>query len=286
MASPAVWKKPKFINPFESETMQISPWIKSMFGGGQQTAVGFAKDGFAAPGAPGGGGGGNPYAGILNEFLAASKARFGAESAADAASRDAALRRYIISYGQAPDFSKMGLSGSAKAFLDKALDAKTRGLAELNTKEGTSVFARTKHANDLANRRIASSLAGRGILRSGQTGADLSEQAQEYKNTSFDQLNELLSGVEGTIGNFLAAERARQEALAQAELQAQLAAAQEWGGDMYGYQQPGPSSQGPSAPPSASPYAFQGSQAASKKKKKKVNSQSSTSGGGIRRYGY
>lgn len=180
-----------------------------------------------------GGGGGNPYAGLLNEFLNSSKARFSADSAADAASRDAALRRYVISYGQVPDFDSLGISDSARGFLGKALDPKTRSLAEKNTAEGTSVFARTKRANDVANRRIPANLAARGMLHSGQTGSDLQDQAQNYKIQGFDQLNEMLGGVEGTVGNFLQAERARADALAQAELQAQMAAYGNYGGDMY-----------------------------------------------------
>lgn len=185
-----------------------------------------------------GGGGGNPYSGILNEFLNSSKARFGAQSAADAASRDAAIQRAIISYGQVPDFGKLGISGQTLGYLQGALSDKVKQLAEQNTKEGTSVYARQAHANDIANRRIPATLAGRGMLHSGQTGADLGEQAQNYKIQSFDTLNELLGSVEGTVGNFLAAERARQEALAQAELQAQMAAYQNYGGDVSGGEDP------------------------------------------------
>jgi len=184
--------------------------------------------------APPGGGGGNPYGGILSEFLNSSKARFAADSAADAASRDAALRRYVISYGQVPDFDKLGISGSARGFLEKALDQKTKDLALANTKEGTSVYARQAKANEVANRRIPAQLAARGMLRSGQTGSDLQDQAQNYKIQGFDTLNEMLGSVEGTVGNFLAAERARADALAQAELQAQMAAMENYGGDMYG----------------------------------------------------
>lgn len=192
----------------------------------------FARGGFSQPSGRGGGGG-NPYGGILSEFLNASKARFGAQSAADAASRDAAIQRAIISYGQVPDFEKLGIGEQTLGYLKGAMSDKVKQLAEQNTKEGTSVYARQAHANDVANRKIPATLAARGLLRSGQTGYDLGEQAQNYKIQGFDTLNELLGGIEGTVSNFLNAERARQEALAQAELQAQMAAYSAYGGDMY-----------------------------------------------------
>ncbi len=180
------------------------------------------------------GGGGNPYSGVLSEFLNSSKARFAADSAADAASRDAALRRYVISYGQVPDFDKLGISDQTRGFLQGAINDKARALAEQNTKEGTSIYARTKAANDKANRLIPATLASRGMLFSGQTGADTREQAQNYKIQNFDQLNEMLGGIEGSVGSFLQAERARADALAQAELQAQMSAFDNYGGDVYG----------------------------------------------------
>jgi hypothetical protein len=206
-----------------------------------------------------GGGGGNPYAGILNEYLSGAKARFAGQSTADAATRDAQIRRYLISYGKEPDFASLGISDQAKGFLSKALNDKTRQLAEQNTAEGTSVYARQEHANALANRRIPAALAGRGLLRSGQTGADLGEQAQAHKNQGFDTLQEMLGGVEGTIGSFLQAERARADALAAAELQAQMAAAMNYGGYMYPQQQQyGPYSAPAPPPPPAAYGAYPG----------------------------
>lgn len=192
---------------------------------------------FFAPlrgGSPYGGGGGNPYAGLLNEYLNQQKADFAAQGAADAASRDAALRRYVISYGKVPDFNQLGISPEARGFWEKAIDPTTRALAEKNYAEGTAIAARQDAANQVANRRIPAALAARGMLRSGQTGADLRDQAQQYKIQGFDTLNELLGGVEGTVGNFLNAERERQRALAEAEMQARMAAMGDWGGDMYG----------------------------------------------------
>ena len=227
------WGKanPKSTTPFYGNIIKtLRPNIPTIFRGGALGGAGAQQQQS--------GGGGNPYAGILSEFLNSAKSRFAADSAADAASRDAALRRYIISYGQVPDFDTMGISKDARGFLEKALDANTRSLAEKNTAEGTSVYARMKAANDVANRRIPAMRAAQGMLRSGQTGSDLADQAQNYKIQGFDTLNEMLGSVEGTVGNFLQAERARADALAQAELQAQMAAMDNYGGDMYGDPEP------------------------------------------------
>jgi hypothetical protein len=178
----------------------------------------------------GGQGGGNPYAGILADYMKTMEANYGAQSRADAASRDAAIRRSIISYGAVPDFAKLGIGDKTLGFLKGAVNDKTRQLAQQNTAEGTSVSARMAHANQIANRRIPALNAGRGILHSGQTGADLGEQALNYKIQGFDTLNQMLGNIEGTVGNFLSAERARQEAMANARLQAAMAAIGTWGG--------------------------------------------------------
>ena len=178
------------------------------------------------------GGGGNPYAGILADYLNTMRANYSAESKADAATRDAAIRRAVISYGDVPDFAKLGISDQTRGFLGKAINDKVRELAAQNTAEGTSVSARIKHANEVANRRIPANLAGRGLLHSGQTGSDLREQALNFKIQGFDTLNEMLSNIEGSVGGFLAAERARKMALAQAEMQAAMAAIGDWGGSV------------------------------------------------------
>src|SRR5574337_1135594 len=193
----------------------LQKFVGGILGGGQQQQQ------------QGGGGGGNPAAGILADYLSKMRADANANSVSDAATRDAAIKRLAISFGQVPDFSAMGLDPATSKIIQNALDQHTRDLAAQNTAQGTSVFARMAHDNMLANRRIPAMLAGRGLLRSGQTVSDLAEQAQGYKNQSFDAMNEMLNQATGAIGAYAAAERARQEQLAQMELQAALAAAQE-----------------------------------------------------------
>lgn len=187
--------------------------------------------GAGAPGAPQAQS--NPYAGLLSSYMNQQRADFGAQSVADAASRDAAIKRFLISYGEVPDFATMGLSDAAKAVLG-GLGGDIRALAAKNTAEGTSIKARLDQANALQQRRIPAGLAGRGLLRSGQTGADLNAQAMSNKQANFDVLNEMLGNIEGTVSQFAQAEAARARALADAELQASMAAFGDYGGEMYG----------------------------------------------------
>jgi hypothetical protein len=168
--------------------------------------------------------------------LSGLEAEFAAASRENAASRDAALRRYVISYGQLPDFSALGISESAKGFLSKALNQQTRDLAAKAEAEGLSIHARQAKDNMVATRRIPATLAGRGLLRSGQTGYDLGEQGQNYKITQYDTLNELLGNVEGTVGGYMQGERERAIALAQARIQAAYDAYSNYG-DSYDQQQ-------------------------------------------------
>jgi hypothetical protein len=197
---------------------------------------------FGGAGAGGAGGGGGNYGGLIGTSpdLSGLEAEFAASSKADAASRDASLRRLMISYGQLPDFSALGISDSAKGFLSNALNQQSRDLAAKAEAEGVSIHARQAKDNMVSNRRIPASLAGRGLLRSGQTGYDLGEQAQNYKITQYDTLNELLGNVEGTVGGFLSAERERAIALAQARIQAAWDAQSNYGdsyiGDSYDQQ--------------------------------------------------
>lgn len=182
-------------------------------------------------GAGGLGGDRNPYGGLIggSPDLSALEAAYGAQSKADAASRDASLRRLVISYGGLPSLDALGMSDAARGFLKSAINDKTLDLARKAEEEGVSVHARQAKEDAVTRRRIPAHLAGRGLLRSGQTVSDLADQAQNYKNLQYDTLNELLGNVENTVGGFLQAERDRAIALAQARIQAAWSAMQDWG---------------------------------------------------------
>lgn len=185
---------------------------------------------------PGGGGGSNA-AGLIGGMpdLSAMKAQIQAGSTADAASRDAALRRLVISYGAMPDLASLGISGDAAGFLKNAINDQVMQLAQKNEAEGTSVHARMQHEADVGARRVPAALAGRGMLHSGQTGVDLAEQAQQAKNQQFDTLNELLGNVENVTSSFLQAERDRAMQLAEMEMQAAMSQYQNYADSDLGY---------------------------------------------------
>lgn len=176
---------------------------------------------------------GNPYAGLLSAYMNQQRADFAGQSLSDAAARDAAIKRFLVSYGEIPDLSTLGLSDAAKSVLGGLNSQEIRDLAAKNTAEGTSIKARLDAANALQQRRIPAGLAGRGLLRSGQTGADLSQQALSNKQANFDVLNEMLGNIEGAVSRFAEAEAARARALADAEMQASMNAFEDYGGDLY-----------------------------------------------------
>lgn len=177
----------------------------------------------------------NPYAGLLNAYANQQRADAQGQSVADQASRDAAIKRFLVSYGEVPDFNSLGVSDAAKGVLG-GLGGDVRDLAAKNTAEGTSVKARLDQANLQAQRKIPATLAGRGLLHSGQTGYDLGQQGMQNKQAQFDVLNEMLGNIEGAVSQYSQAEAARQRQLADAEQQAAMAAMQDYGGGMYGDQ--------------------------------------------------
>jgi len=220
-------------NPFAGGTGIIPPPGK--WKAGNPGAATF-HGGFVAPGLlpAQGGGGGNPMAGILADYLNQMRGDMGAESAADKGGMINQLRRYVISYGALPDFAQLGgLGADAQGYLQEAMDPATMALAQKAEAEGVSSHARLAHGNEIATRRIPAGLAARGMLQSGQTGADLGEQALQYKTSGYDMLNEMLSGIQGGVSGFQNNERARQRQLADMEMQAAMQAAQDWGNSYF-----------------------------------------------------
>jgi len=243
MAGPAIWKPPKFFGTVKGG-VQTMPNFRDALGlGAGRTAPAFAGNRAALLGAAGKPQQrSNPAAGILQDYLNQQRADFAADSSADKGGMINALRKYIISYGAAPDFAQLGgVGGDAQGFLKEAMDEKTMGLAAKAEAEGLSSHARLGQQNNKATRFIPEALAARGMLRSGQTGADLGEQAMSYKQAGYDMLNEMLSGITGSVGNFQENERGRQRQLAEAAMNAAMQASQDWGDyDMGGGDDAGP----------------------------------------------
>ena len=185
----------------------------------------------------------NPFAGIMADYLNQMRGDMGAEGAADKGGMINQLRKYIVSYGALPDFSNIGgLGGDAKGYLAEAMDPNTMALAQKAETEGLSSHARLGQENDKATRLIPALLASRGMLQSGQTGNDLADQGMKFKQSGYDMLNEMLSGITGSVSGYQENERQRQRQLADMEMQAAMQAAQDWGDSYFdgGQQQSSP----------------------------------------------
>jgi hypothetical protein len=235
LARAAIWKPPKFKSALlggGTQTAKLSPAVLAMLkGGARTTAVNTrgimnAKQPQTSPG------GGNPAAGILADYMNQMRADAAADRNAEKGSMIQNLRQAIISYGLAPDYSALGKD--AQGYLKEALDPNTLALAAKNEAEGISSHARLGRANEQSMRRIPAALAARGILRSGQTGSDFGDQAQDFKNQGYDMVSALMQGIQGSVGGFQEAERARQRALAEAEMQAAMQASEDWSDSDFG----------------------------------------------------
>ncbi len=192
------------------------------------------------------------YGGLIGGMpdLSGMEAAMAAMDRDSEASTIAALRRLAVSYGAPDQFSNMAMSDQAKGFMKRALDAQTLELARKAAEEGVAVHARQSKDDAVMRRRIPATLAGRGLLRSGQTVSDLSDQAQNYKNLQYDTLNELLGNVEGSVGSYIQGKRERELALAQARIQAAWDAQKVWGDSPIDEPlPPGASNRGVSTPP-------------------------------------
>lgn len=143
---------------------------------------------------------------LLTQF----RAGLGAESIADDAARDAAIRRALISFGSIPEGQEFAEYG----------DPETRSLAELNTAEGLSLLARINRERNRGQQNIMDALAARGALRSGATGVALRDLGQEHKQALSSAQGDMLDYIAGIQRAFTDAERARFRDLARAQQEA------------------------------------------------------------------
>lgn len=145
-----------------------------------------------------------------------TKNLFEAQRKAEAAQLQAQAQRAFIDFGGSPDFTSLGLTTQTQPWL-AYLDPKTQGLAAANTQAGTSVMARLQKQLADANRTTVNQMAARGILRSGETGYQLGENALQNKQATYDagrQLLDFLSGAQAAVAQH---EQERQFQLLQAQ---------------------------------------------------------------------
>ena len=134
----------------------------------------------------------------------------------DTSTANAARARALIQFGQMPDLSGVqGLIGDLSG-----LDPNTGTLAQQNTTAGLSTQARLSQANTDAIRRIKAVLGARGLFRSGETGYQLGREQTDYTRAQYDARQKLVDYLAGVQSALVQAERARQAALYQSQLNA------------------------------------------------------------------
>jgi hypothetical protein len=174
-------------------------------------------------GGSGGGGGGGPvdFGSMIagDPLLGQGRTDLAAESAADSANRAASVQRALIQYGLVPDFgasaTSLGLDPTSLGYLQSDITPGTKTLAEKNTSEGLSIYARLQKVHKDQIRAIKNALAARGMAASGAMGYQLGEEALQYKQQLTDSEQQLLQYIMGAISAFTGAERGRQRTLAQ-----------------------------------------------------------------------
>lgn len=189
-------KKKKATRPFRESGggKYVPPPMPSLGGGSKKTTkssggVSTAQLGAALAAAP-------PPVPNIDQILAsdpgyiASHAQYMANSIADQATRDAAVKRAIIDFGG---------SANVDPALQGLLDPTTLALAQKNTDAGMSVLARLAQAGKDQQKRVVDSLGARGLYNSGETGYDLGRaqlQADQGRYDATKNLLDYLSGVQ------------------------------------------------------------------------------------------
>lgn len=135
---------------------------------------------------------------------------------ADAASRDAAIRNAIETFGYAPDIATLAQQlGMTQSDLQNALTPDVQKLAQENTDAGLSTKARLDQANANAIRQITQNLNKRGILNSGEAGYELDQQNLGYRQAQSDATQKLLGFLQQYQQGYLSAQQQREGQLAQ-----------------------------------------------------------------------
>lgn len=157
------------------------------------------------------------YKALIEAAIAPFRQQLGGFSAADAAALAAAQRRAVVQFGEYVPGNLDLLGPNYTGNIDET----TRRLAAENTQAGLSTVARLNRAHTDALRQITNVLAARGVLRSGQTGAEMGREQTNYTTAQYDSRQNLLDYLGGLQAGFAQAEQQRQWQLAQAAIAAQ-----------------------------------------------------------------
>lgn len=153
--------------------------------------------------------------------LLAAEADLSSSSVANAAQRNAAFQRDVVDYGASPDMAATARAlGLGSTDLTGILGPDISKLADENTAAGTSELAQLNAANTKTIQGIRNALGARGIYNSGETGYQLGLQGQAYQNSQYDALTKMLDAMQSSQGQYVSAEQALEETLANAEIAA------------------------------------------------------------------
>lgn len=137
------------------------------------------------------------------------RADLSAQGYGDLASRNAALNRLFVGFGQVPDINaashQLGISD-----LGQAIDPTTGQLAAENQ------FSTTAHlgqAHTDALRQIRQGLAARHALQSGELGYQLNKENSAYGQAQSDSTQQLLDAIAQLQGGYTAAQRGNSQQL-------------------------------------------------------------------------
>jgi hypothetical protein len=168
-------------------------------------------------------------------------AELAAQGVADDAGAKAQALRALSLFGEVPALEGVDMGVVGPNFATYAQEA--RPLAEKATREGLSIAARLEKQYKQNVRAIKNALAARGALQSGETGYQLGEEQQRYKEAGFDARTKLVDFLSGIEAGRAAAARSRaggaQQALGSAMQNAMV---------MFPYGVGGPGAQGGGTP--------------------------------------
>lgn len=164
----------------------------------------------------------NPFAAAANDpWVQQTQNLFEAQKKADAAQLASLSRQSFIDFGGVPDFGNLGISTQSQPWLAH-FDPSTQALAQQNTQAGTSLLAQLQKQLADANRTSKNQLAGRGMLFSGETPYQLSENALANKQATYNASREFLDQLSGAYAALTQRQQERDFGLLQSQQDAAI----------------------------------------------------------------
>lgn len=160
------------------------------------------------------------YKALIAAALGPLTAQYGADDAADMATRNQQLIRALGQFGQQFDLEGANTAFGADFVNSSGLAdvlPQANALAQQTTDAGMSFQARAAKAHKDTVRQIKNALAARGLLQSGETGHQLQEQQTQFDTGQYDARAQVQDYMAAVNQGYTQAVRARQVALAEAQ---------------------------------------------------------------------